>query len=213
MNAVLGFTIQSIESGQSLERAKLVNELSLATGPYALHYTSGGGEVVDRMVKVEQMDIMVDRAHRFGPIGADRFWQGLVELLPSAVVSDKTVAKTPSYEFWVYGLVPWGMEYNATATSFGDAYALGGFSFVFYSMAAVFGAYFLFFRVFCPNFDNSLFAAFIFAAYIHQLTEENVLGLLEPLIRAVPFELAVFWLATRIRHPLFSFLGLPEGAS
>src|SRR5208337_2089541 len=192
---VLSLTLGALQSSEMRDRALTLNKIVNTSGPYQLNYTTGGGELAERFVHVEQMDILVDRAHRFGPIGTDRFWRGAVELLPSFLVGDKRFISTPSYALWVYGLNEWGKESNATETGFGDAYAYGGFEFVFYSMLIVFGIFFLFFRLFCPVFQDSLFATFVFATYIHAMTEQNVLGLLAITIRELPLELALFWIA------------------
>ena len=77
---------------------------------------------------------------------------------------------------------------NATETAFGDAYAYGGIEFVLLSM---FWTYLLLFgassRMFCPSFEDFPFALFFVAAYIHALTEQNVVGTLAVPIREFPF--------------------------
>lgn len=205
---MIALTIDAIRSGQIRAAATEFDRArELRDGPYAMHYTTGGGEVVQRFVEVEQMDILVDRAHRFGPIGTTRYWQAMVELLPSFIVPDKTVISTPSYAIWVYGLSTWGIESNPTETAFGDAYSYGGLGFVVTSMFATFLLLFVSFRMFCPTLEHSLFAAFIVAAYIHVFTEQNAVGLLGIPIREFSIELAVFWLVSRIREPVFALTG------
>lgn len=202
---MIALTISAMDSGQYRATAEAMDEArSLESGSYALHYTTGGGELAMRMVNVEQMDVLVDRAHRFGPIGTSRFWESFWELLPSAIASDKSAIKTPSYALWVYGLSVWGLESNATETAFGDAYAYGGVPFVLSSMFSVFLLLFVIFRIFCPRFEYSPLALFFVAAYIHALTEQNVIGTLAIPIRAFPFELVLFWLASQTRQRFFA---------
>ena len=205
---MIGLTLAALDSGEVRATAEDIDRIrELFGGTYALHYTSGGGEVVQRMVNVEQMDIVIDRAHRFGQIGTSRFWQGIVELLPSFMVSDKSIISTPSYALWIYGVQSWGNESNATLTPFGDAYAYGGIEFVISSMFVIYLIVFLLFRMFCPRLEDSLFAVFIVASYIHIMTEQTTVGLLAMPLREFPFELALFWTVSKVRHPLFALFG------
>lgn len=200
---VLAYTISSAETGQTLQRYEALQKV-LNNGPYAMHYTTGGGELTQRMVNVEQMDVLVDRANQFGPIGSTRFWEGLTELLPSFLVPDKSVIKAPSFAFWAYGMIPWGAESNPTPTTFGDAYSIGGIEFVVESAFVIYLLYFLFFRMFCPRFENSLFAIFVFGTYIFTMTVHTVLGMLAVLFRELPFELGLFWLASHVHERFFA---------
>jgi hypothetical protein len=205
---MIGLTLAALDSGEVRATAEELDRArELFGGSYAMQYTNGGGEVVQRMVNVEQMDIVVDRAHRFGQIGTARFWRGVVELLPSFMVSDKSVIRTPSYALWVYGVQYWGTESNSTLTPFGDAYAYGGIEFVIFSMFVIYLIVFLLFRIFCPKLEDSLFAVFIVASYIHLMTEQTTVGVLAMPLREFPFELAIFWTVTKVRHPLFALFG------
>jgi hypothetical protein len=168
---------------------------------YLMHYLKGGGEAAGRIVIVQELDFIVALAESRGLIGTERFWSSLIELLPSALISDKAIISAPDYPFWIYGVLEPGSQTNLEQTIYGSAYTYGGFSFVFTGVFSGFLALFLFFRIFCPTFSNSAFAPFIVVSYAHPLTAGSMIELYSALARSLPFELLLFWLVSLIsRH-------------
>src|ERR1700730_1532338 len=168
---------------------------------YLMHYVKGGGEAAGRIVIVQELDFIVASAESRGPVGTERLWSALIELLPSALISDKSIISAPDYPFWIYGVLDPGAQTNLEQTIYGSAYTYGGFSFVFTGVFSGFLALFLFFRMFCPTFSNSAFAAFIVVSYAHPLTAGTMIDIYSVLVRSLPFELLLFWLVSLIsRH-------------
>ena len=200
---IIALTLNNATSTDGWAKATAVTSLLNKYGNYRLRYVEGGGEFVGRFVEVQPLDILVGYAERFGTIGTSRFWRGVYELLPAAIVPDKTVSVSGSFPLWRYGLVPWGKEWNATLTMFGDAYSVGGMAFVIGSSFTIFLLIFTTLRLFCPRFENSVFATFFFAAYVHGITEAPLLGVLGIPTREFFIELIVFWLATKVTRPIF----------
>jgi hypothetical protein len=171
--------------------------------PYVMHYVESGGEIAGRVVLMQELDYIVALAASQGQIGTERFWDGLIELLPSAFVSDKTIISTGDYPFWVYGILEPGMQTNLEMTVYGSAYTYGGFEFLFGAVFCGFALLFVFFRAFCPTFLNSIFAPFIVVSYAHQLTAGTITDLFSVQVRSLPFELLLFSFATLISHNPF----------
>jgi hypothetical protein len=165
---------------------------------YILHYLKGGGEIAGRVVLVQELDFIVALAESQGQIGTERFWTGLIEVLPSVLVSDKSVITATDYPFWVYGILEPGFQTNLEMTVYGSAYTFGGFPFMFGAVFCGFLSLFVFFRIFCPTLANSMFAAFIVANYAHQLTAGTITDLFAVQVRSLPFELVLFWVASLI---------------
>ena len=206
---VFSATIARITTPEGRAQMDSVRTLmSVANGPFVLKYVKGGEEI-GRFVGIQPLDIFADKVDRFGPIGTGRFWQSVSEQLPAFIVPDKTVVNSPSYAFWVYGLIPWGNEHNETNTPFGDAYSFGGLRFMFFCTLTVFFLYCLMFRVFCPRLENSPLATFLFASTIYMALMGYIVPTLGTIFREFPFWIALFALVTTIRRPIIGLVSQP----
>jgi hypothetical protein len=170
---------------------------------HVMHYVVQGGEIAGRVVLMQELDYIVALAESQGQIGTERFWDSLIEILPSAIVSEKTLISTQDYPFWVYGVLEPGMQTNLEMSLYGSAYTYGGFRFLFSAVFCGFLFLFTFFRMFCPTFLNSIFAPFIVVSYGHQLTAGTITDLFSIQVRSLPFELLLFSFTTLISRNAF----------
>ena len=200
---LVGITLDSMRARMTGRPAATYYEEDDRRNLYVMHYVESGGEIAGRVVLVQELDYIVALAASQGQIGTERFWDGLIELLPSALVPDKTIISTGDYPFWVYGILEPGMQTNLEMTVYGSAYTYGGFEFLFGAVFCGFVLLFVFFRIFCPTFLNSIFAAFIVVSYSHQLTAGTITDLFSVQVRSLPFELLLFSFATLISHNPF----------
>jgi hypothetical protein len=147
---LVGITLDSMRArltGQP--RTTYYEEEDDRRNPYVMHYVVSGGEIAGRVVLMQELDYIVALAESQGQIGTERFWDSLIEILPSALVSEKTTISTQDYPFWVYGVLDPGMQTNLEMTVYGSAYTYGGFQFLFNAVFCGFLLLFIFFRMFC----------------------------------------------------------------
>ena len=168
---------------------------------YQLHYLKHSNNFTSRLVNVHILDFMVARAESQGPIGTERFYEGLWELLPSIIVRDKSTITHPDYAFWIYGVIPYGVQNFITSTPYGDAYSYGGLSFTFGAVLVAYLLVFLLFRIACPRLEKSILSVFVIAIYAHELTAGYILSVYGVALRTLPVEILVFWLATKVGWP------------
>jgi hypothetical protein len=161
----------------------------------ALRYTENRNTLVERFVAIQQLDFLAALVQRNGAIGTERFWAGLLELLPSVVSEDKSVITHAGYALTVYGILPPGIETAFEVTVYANAFSFGGYQFTFGAVFVGFLLFFLVLRLLCPEFRNSIMAAFILAAYIHPLTAQTVWTPFSILARSLPFEILLFLIA------------------
>ena len=170
-------------------------------GAYRLRYFKTRNNILPRIMVLPELDFIVAKTEQFGPVGTDRYFALLPEILPSLVVSQKIGNAQTDYKFWVYGVVAWGFVNELEITPYGDAYSYGGLPFTFATILAQNILFFLFCRLVCPRFDRSLFAVFLLATNVHGMTGGNALSLVSDLVRVMPLEFALFWLASRFGTP------------
>lgn len=201
---LVGITLDSMRARLTGRPATAYYEEEDRRNPYVMHYVQRGGEIAGRIVLMQELDYIVALAASQGQIGTERFWDSLIEFLPSALVPEKTIISTQDYPFWVYGILEPGMQTNLEMTVYGSAYTYGGFQFLFNAVFCGFALLFVFFRMFCPTFANSMFAPFIMVSYTHQLTAGSITDLFSVQVRSLPFELLLFSLATLVSHNPFA---------
>jgi hypothetical protein len=201
---LVGITLDSMRARLTGKpRTTYYEEEDDRRNPYVMHYVTSGGEIAGRVVIMQELDYIVALAESQGQIGTERFWDSLIEILPSALISEKTTISTQDYPFWVYGVLDPGMQTNLEMTVFGSAYTYGGFQFLFNTVFCGFLLLFIFFRMFCPTLLNSMFAPFIIVSYGHQLTAGTITDLFSVQARSLPFELLLFSFATLLSHNPF----------
>jgi hypothetical protein len=158
---------------------------------YYLKYIKNPNTFTERFVGIQELDYVVALAGDQGPVGLEKLWEGLIGILPAWFIDDKTSYNTDTI-LWQYGAINYGFQSWFEVTPFGNAYTYGGTRFVFLSMFIIFSIYFIFLRLFCQKFLNSLFAVFFMTNYAYLLLSGGVNMLISFTIRTLPFEVILF---------------------
>jgi hypothetical protein len=197
-------TLMAEGVGEVLEGGKLNHFVSLGERQFRggyYDYFGGNGrgqQVLGRYASVQQIDPVIARINKQGPIGGSVIWPGLTQLLPRFIYPEKPKYSRAYVALVDLGLInPAGGKYP-TLTLAGQAYA--GYGMVGILLIPFFTFFFfaLVLKKLGWHLYRNVYAIFVFSAFILVYANQGSLGQYAGFVlRSVPLFWAVFWLLTR----------------